>query len=141
MLEKPALGLTEVQAAMQAMLERAMQTPHEPVAMAIVDSTGNLLAFSTMDNLRVYSRRHALRKAYTAAILATDTGAHGERLHNQGRSISEMGDPQLTFAPGGVVLVQDGVIIGGIGVGGYASGQRDEELARVGLAAMGLSDT
>jgi glc operon protein GlcG len=140
MLEKPALGLTEVQAAMQAMLERAMQTPDEPVAMAIVDSTGNLLAFSTMDNLRVYSRRHALRKAYTAAILATDTGAHGERLHSQGRSISEMGDPQLTFAPGGVVLVQDGVILGGIGVGGYASGQRDEELARVGLAAMGLSD-
>ena len=68
-LEQPALGLTEVQAAMQAMLDRAMQTPDEPVAMAIVDSTANLLAFSTMDNLRVYSRRHALRKAYTAAIL------------------------------------------------------------------------
>lgn len=32
--------------------------------------------------------------------------------------------------------MQDGVILGAIGVGGYPSGQRDEDLARVGLQAM-----
>jgi uncharacterized protein GlcG (DUF336 family) len=136
MPQQPSLNFAQIQAAMQAMITRAMQTPAEPVAMAIVDATGNLLAYNTMDNLRLYSRRHALRKAYTAAILGLDTGAHAQRLHSQGRSISEMGDPHLTFGQGGLVIMQDGVILGGIGVGGYPSGQRDEDLARVGLQAM-----
>jgi glc operon protein GlcG len=136
MPDRPALRLAQIQAAMQAMMARAMQTPDAPVAMAVVDATGNLLAYATMDNLRLYSRRHALRKAYTAAIMGMDTGAHAQRLHSQGRSISELGDPQLTFGQGGLVIVQHGVILGGIGVGGYPSGQQDEDLARVGLDAM-----
>jgi glc operon protein GlcG len=136
MPDRPALRLAQIQAAMQAMMARAMQTPEAPVAMAVVDATGNLLAYATMDNLRLYSRRHALRKAYTAAIMGMDTGAHAQRLHSQGRSISELGDPQLTFGQGGLVIVQEGVILGGIGVGGYPSGQQDEDLARVGLDAM-----
>jgi glc operon protein GlcG len=85
---------------MQAMMNQATQLPDEPVAMAIVDATGNLLAYATMDNLRLFSRRHALRKAYTAAIMGLDTGAHAQRLHSQGRSISELGDPQLTHGQG-----------------------------------------
>jgi uncharacterized protein GlcG (DUF336 family) len=138
MPERPHLSFAQIQAAMQAMIERAMQFPEEPVAMAIVDATGNVLAYNTMDNLRLYSRRHALRKAYTAAIMGMDTGAHAQRLHSQGRSISELGDPQLTFGQGGLVIIKDGMLLGGIGLGGYPSGQRDEDLARVGLNAMRL---
>jgi glc operon protein GlcG len=138
MPQKPSLSFTQIQAAMQAMINRATQLPDEPVAMAIMDATGNLLAYASMDNLRLYSRRHALRKAYTAAIMGMDTGAHAQRLHGQGRSVSEMGDSQLTFGQGGLVIMQEGVILGGIGVGGYPSGQRDEDLARVGLEAMRL---
>ena len=138
MPERPSLSLTQIQAAMQAMMNQATQLPEEPVAMAIVDATGNLLAYATMDNLRLFSRRHALRKAYTAAIMGMDTGAHAQRLHSQGRSISELGDPQLTHGQGGLVIMQAGVLLGGIGVGGYPSGQRDEDLARVGLQAMRL---
>jgi glc operon protein GlcG len=136
MPEPRALRFTQVQAAMKAMVDQAMQTPDEPVAMAIVDDTGNLVAYAKMDNLRLFSRRHALRKAYTAAIVGMDTGAHAERLHSQGRSISDLGDPNLTHGQGGVVILQEGVILGGIGVGGYPSGQRDEDLATVGLQAM-----
>ena len=52
MPERPSLSFTQLQAAMQAMIHQATQTPEEPVAMAIVDATGNLLAYATMDNLR-----------------------------------------------------------------------------------------
>ncbi|MDE2939819.1 MAG: heme-binding protein [Chloroflexota bacterium] len=128
----------QIKAAMDAMMAKALETPDAPVAMAIVDSTGNLEAYSKMDNLRLFSRRHALRKAYTAAIMGTDTGANAERMHSQGRSISEMGDPNLTHGQGGLVIIKDGVILGGIGVGGYPSGQSDEDLSRVGLEALGL---
>ncbi len=134
----PALSFTQIQAAMQAMIVEATKLPNEPVAMAIVDAAGNLLAYNTMDNLRLFSRRHALRKAYTAAILGTDTGANAQRLHSQGRSVSEQGDAQITNGQGGLVIIKDGVILGGIGVGGYPSGQRDEDLSRIGLNAMHL---
>ncbi len=138
MADKPFLSFEQVRAAMSAMTDKAMQTPDEPVAMAIVDDTGNLVAYAKMDNLRIFSRRHALRKAYTSAIVGMDSGAHAERIHGQGRNMSDLGDPNLTHGQGGLVLMQDGVILGGIGVGGYPSGQSDENLSRVGLAAMNL---
>ena len=132
------LTMAQVQAAMQAMMAKAMETPNEPVAMAIVDAAGNLEAYAKMDNLRLFSRRHALRKAYTSAIMGLDSGENARRLHGQGRSISEQGDSNLTHGQGGLVIMQAGVILGGIGVGGYPSGQADEDLSRVGLEAMGL---
>ena len=132
------LTMKQVQAGMNAIMEKAMQTPEQPVAAAIVDAAGNLEAYAKIDNMRMFSRRHALRKAYSAAVLGTDTGANAQRLHSQGRSISELGDPQLTHGQGGLVIIKDGVILGGIGVGGYPSGQSDEDLSRVGLEAMGL---
>lgn len=137
-MPEPALKLEQVQAAMAAMMRKAQETPDAPVAMAIVDATGNLEAYAKMDNLRLFSRRHALRKAYTAAVMGLNTGAHAERLHGQGRSISDLGDPNLTHGQGGLVIMKDGVILGGIGVGGYPSGQSDEDLSRVGLEAMNL---
>ena len=132
------LKLDQVQAAMKAMLDKAMQTPNEPVAIAIVDAAGDLEAYAKMDNLRLFSRRHALRKAYTSALLGLDSGANAERMHSQGRSTGEMGDPNFTYGQGGLVIMKDGVILGGIGVGGYPSGKADEDLSRVGLEAMSL---
>jgi glc operon protein GlcG len=132
------LKMDQVQAAMKAMMDKAMETPNEPIAMCIVDATGNLEAYAKMDNLRIFSRRHAQRKAYTAAVMGMDTVTHAERLHGGGRNIADLGDPMLTFGQGGLVIIQDGVILGGIGVGGYPSGQADEDVSRVGLTAMKL---
>ena len=138
MATKPALTTEQVTAAMDAMLAKANETPEAPVAMAIVDAGGELLAYLTMDNLRIFSRRHALRKAYTSAAMGRDSGEHAAGLHAQGRNIADLGDPRFTHGQGGLVIMQDGVILGGIGVGGYPSGQADEDLSRVGLEAMGL---
>ena len=138
MATKPALTTEQVTAAMKAMLAKANETPDAPVAMAIVDAGGELLAYLTMDNLRTFSRRHALRKAYTSAAMGRDSGEHAAGLHAQGRNIADLGDPRFTHGQGGLVIMQDGVILGGIGVGGYPSGQADEDLSRVGLEAMGL---
>jgi len=132
------LKMEQVQAAMKAMMDKAMEKPNEPVAMAIVDAAGNLEAYAKMDNLRIFSRRHAQRKAYTSAVMGVDSGAHAERLHAGGRNIADLGDPMMTHGTGGLVIMKDGVILGGIGVGGYPSGQADEDLSRAGLNAMNL---
>jgi len=106
------LNRAQVQAAMKAMMDKAMETPNEPIAMCIVDATGNLEAYAKMDNLRLFSRRHAQRKAYTSAVMGMDSGAHAERLHGGGRNIADLGDPMMTHGQGGLVIMKDGVILG-----------------------------
>ena len=132
------LKLEQVQAAIKAMMDQALATSETPVCMAIVDASGNLEAFAKMDGARVFTRRHAVRKAYTAAILGMDTVKHGERMDSIHHSVSEQGDPMITYEQGGVVIVVDGGILGGIGVGGIHGENADDQLARVGLAAIGL---
>jgi uncharacterized protein GlcG (DUF336 family) len=126
---------------MQAMIEKAKQLPH-PVAIAIVDDAGNLKAYAAMDEVRLFARRHALRKAYTAAVVGMDSAAHAEQLKKTGRSLSDLGgDLNLTIGAGGIVVrSKDGILLGGIGVGGLlpTSDFTDEDLARVGINAMGL---
>ena len=50
-----------------------------------------------------------------------------------------MGDPMLAAVQGGVVILHpgSGSIMGGIGVSGLAA-QEDEDLAKIGLKALGL---
>ena len=105
MAERPTISFAQAQAAMAAMIEKANQTPEKPVAMAIVDFAGDLLAFAVMDNLRLFTPRHALRKAYTAAITGLDSSVHAEWLKTRGLTVSDYGgDPNLTPSGGGVVV-------------------------------------
>ena len=137
MAQKPYIDFDQAQAAMQAIIAEVTKPGGLPVAVAIVDDAGNMVAYAQMDNVRLYARRHAFRKAYTAAVMGMDTGPHGEQLKERGRTVSDYGDPNLTPGIGGVVVRgSDGVIMGGIGVGGWLA--RDEELAQIGLTAMNL---
>ena len=140
MADRPYISFEQSQAAMKAMVEKAPEIGPQPVAMTIVDDSGHLVAYAHMDKLRVFGKRHSRRKAYTAAITGQDSGAFGEAMKNQGRTVSDFGgDKDLTPGQGGVVVrSKDGFIMGGIGVGGYPSGEADENLARTGLEAMNI---
>ena len=150
MTERSFITLAQAQAAMSAMLKKAMEQPHRPVAMAIVDDAGILLAYQQMDGLRLFTRRHAIRKAYTAAITGMNSGAFGELMKGRNQTVREIGgDLELTPGAGGVVVrlkrhepknheEYHVNVMGGIGVGGYFTGKEDEELATLGLNAMGL---
>ena len=95
MYNKPMLSLDQVQRAMAAMLEKATQQPNQPVAIAIVDDGGSLVSYAHMDRCRAIPQRMAIRKAYTAALSGQDTLAYAERMKSQGRTVAEMGDPNL----------------------------------------------
>ncbi|MGE3541139.1 MAG: heme-binding protein [Candidatus Tectimicrobiota bacterium] len=139
MYQKPMLSLDQTRRAMDAMLAKATQEPHRPVAIAIVDDAGNLLSYSRMDHCRPNPQTFAVRKAYTAALAGQDSLAYAERLKSQGRSVSEMGNPQLVAAQGAVVILhpQSGAVLGAIGVSGLTA-QEDEDLARLGVQTLGL---
>ncbi len=139
MYTKSMLSLDQVQRALAAMLERVTRQPDQPVAIAIVDDGGNLISYARMDQCRPIPQRMAVRKAYTAAYSGQDTMAYAERLHSQGRTVAEMGDPNLAAVQGGLVVRHpgSGAILGGIGVSGLTA-QEDEDIARIGLQALGL---
>jgi glc operon protein GlcG len=146
MYEKPQLGTGQVQTAMQAMLDTATRTPHRPVAIAIVDDMAKLLSYARMDNCRPIPQRMAIKKAYTSASYGRDSlvWAQGiDRAKPTGTGLPggvvDYGDPDLVAVQGGVVILRpaDGAVLGAIGVSGLTA-QQDEDLARLGLEALGL---
>lgn len=139
MYDETVLGLTEARKAIQAMLDRAMREPDRPVAMAVVDAHGKLVEFVRMDGCRLLPQQLAYKKAYTSAIMRSDTGAVAERFKSMGRSMSDFGDPNMIALQGGVIIQRpgDNAFLGAIGVSGLSS-EEDEAIARMGVQAMGL---
>ncbi len=139
MYNKAMLSLDQTQAAMTAMIKKATQEPDRPVTIAIVDDRGNLLSYARMDNCATGPQTLAIRKAYTAAMRRMDSATFAENLKKQGQSVSDFGDHSLVAVQGAVVIVhpETKAILGGIGISGLSS-QEDEDLANIGLEALGL---
>lgn len=139
MYDEPIIGLSEVRIAVEAMLDQAMKEPNRPVAIAVVDGNGRLVEFVRMDRCRLIPQQIAYKKAYTAAIMRSDSKLVGERFQSMGRSLSDFGDPNLLGFQGAVVIERssDQVFLGAIGVSGLTA-EEDESLARIGVNAMGV---
>lgn len=109
--------------------------------LAVVDDGGHLLAFARMDGARPASAYTAMTKAVTAATFRQETGplpAKGEpdillNLSLQNAALASGG--KLTTLKGGVPVVVDGQVIGGVGVGG-GTGEQDAEVAKAGIDAL-----
>ena len=117
------------------LLNAAMAKAREmnvPECIAIVDAGGQLLAFARMDGAFVLSFDTALMKAMTAASYGIPTGdiAAGIDIKlaiaTQGKRIN---------LPGGLPIIIDGHVIGGIGVGS-GTGEQDKDVAKAALAAL-----
>ena len=139
MYNKSILSLDQTQKAMQAMIQKATQEPDRPVAMAIVDDAGNLVSYAKMDKCRPNPQTFAIRKAYTSAMSGVNSADYAERLKSQGRTVSDFGNPNLVSAQGAAVILDPagGAVLGAIGVSGLSS-QEDEDLAKLGVQALGL---
>ena len=139
MYNKSILSLEQTQKAMQAMIQKATQEPDRPVAMAIVDDAGNLVSYAKMDKCRPNPQTFAIRKAYTSAMSGVNSAEYAERLKSQGRTVSDFGNPNLVSAQGAAVILDPagGAVLGAIGVSGLSS-QEDEDLAKLGVQALGL---
>ncbi|MCB5236412.1 GlcG/HbpS family heme-binding protein [Niallia circulans] len=105
--------------------------------IAIVDEGANLIAFHRMDNARIADIEVSQGKAWTSVALQMPTDkiaqiaipggdAYGIHTTNQGK---------ITILGGGIPLVVDDKIVGGIGVSGGTSLQ-DIEIANVAVQAL-----
>lgn len=137
MIQRMSLGLEEARRAIAAVFEQA-QKDGRAVAVAVVDHNGDVISCARMDGAHARVLRHAIRKAYTAAVMGRDTLKFKQDMQDSGRSLSDYGDSSLTTLQGGLAVLSGKQIVGAIGAGGSAR-ERDVEMARIGLQAMGLA--
>ena len=105
------------------------------VAIAIVDTGGNLVAFEKMDNTQVGSIEVAMGKAKTANNFKRPTKALEDAVANGGVGLRVLALPVYPLEGGEPIFSADGKIIGAIGVSGMTSGQ-DVEVVKAALAGV-----
>lgn len=105
-----------------------------PMCIAVTDESGQLIAFERMDGGKITSSVIAQDKAYTAAGAKRTTESYG--------TASQPGSPayginsaiggRLLVVAGGLPVIVDGEVVGGIGLSSGTPAQ-DTECAQAGL--------
>jgi len=106
-------------------------------AIAVVDSGGHVVYLERLDGTFAAGATISIGKARTAVMFKRPTKGL-EEIINKGRAAMIPVAEVTWFTPlqGGVPLLVNGEIVGGIGVSGAASAQQDEELAIAGAQAL-----
>ncbi len=109
------------------------------VGAAILDRGGQLVSAARMDGAEIWSMPLALDKAYTAVAVGEPT--HRWTASTQPRE-SDWGfnttlGGRIVVIAGGMPIIHDGAVIGGVGVSGDAA-TKDRACAEDGLRSAGL---
>ena len=105
-----------------------------PVAIAVVDTAGHLVAFVKLDGTQTASVNVAQDKAVSAAIYRRPTKVFQEGVAGGGAGLRILGLRGASPVEGGLPLTVDVKIIGGIGVSGVTS-EQDGQIAKAGVDA------
>jgi glc operon protein GlcG len=99
------------------------------MAVAIVDTAGDLVYFERMDNTQLGSVNIAIAKARSAARFKRPTKVFQDMLAAGGDQLRALGLEGAVPVEGGIPLVMGGKIVGAIGVSGGTSPQ-DSQCAK-----------
>ena len=103
------------------------------IVLAISDAGGHLLYLQRMDGVQLGSIEVALRKARTASIYRRPTKAFTDRL--EGGLQSTLGIPDAIPLEGGLPIIVNDQVIGGVGVSGVRP-EQDAQIAQAGISAL-----
>ena len=106
-----------------------------PVAIAVVDGSGHLVALQKLDNTQLASIEVALAKAKCAATFRRPTKAFEDGLAQGGVNLRVLAVPGAVPVEGGIPLMLDGKVVGAIGVSGVKANE-DGVVAQAGVAAL-----
>jgi uncharacterized protein GlcG (DUF336 family) len=102
------------------------------VTIAVVDEAGHLVACERMDGALWVTPEIARAKANAAAGFRATTQDLEERFTKRmlfADNIATLGAYQFVFGKGGVPLVEDGRIVGAVGVSGAVPAEHDHAIA------------
>ena len=110
-----------------------------PMTISVVDAGGHLVLCARGDGTGFFSPDTSRAKAVAAAAFRRSTREMAE-LHEAGSAfwstVPSLLQGQVLPSTGGLPLVVEGEVIGGIGCGGGHSGEQDHLCAEAGAAAI-----
>jgi uncharacterized protein GlcG (DUF336 family) len=133
MATRPILTLEDAKR-VAAAAEAEAKTNEWKVVIAVVDDGGHLLYLQRSHDTQFGSVETAIAKAHAAVAFQRPTKASEDAV-TSGRLI-HLALPGVIPAEGGVPLLRDGVIVGGLGISGVRSFQ-DGQIAQAGANALG----
>ncbi len=120
-----------------AAVEEQARAEGKQAVIAVANAEGNPIAVHVMDGAFLVSYDVAVKKAYTAVAVKMSTMELSGLCQPGGTFYGLQAlDKVITFG-GGIPLVADGVIVGGLGVSG-GTGEEDHALALAGIEAFRL---
>jgi glc operon protein GlcG len=111
------------------------QKLNKGIAIAVSGTEGELIAFLRMDGANPASSLIAQNKAYTAARDTKDTSAMGKYMRDTNTPPAFWGDGHITGFGGGVAIVHNSKVIGGMGVSGLSQ-EEDIRIAKAAIASV-----
>ncbi|MDJ0648541.1 MAG: heme-binding protein [Xenococcaceae cyanobacterium MO_188.B19] len=120
----------------QSLVEAAMAIAQErqvAISVAVVDSHGDLVSYGRMDMATLQSGVLAQAKAYTAARERIPSSELGQWAQKTGKDMGYWVDPKITGMAGGVPIMVNDQVLGGIGASGLSE-EEDEQLVQAALA-------
>jgi glc operon protein GlcG len=130
--EKKSLTIDGARRVIAAAVAEANRLKAPGGVIAVVDEGGNLMALERLDNTFAAGANISIGKARTAVLFKRPTKAFEEIIKNGRTAMVALPDAFFTPLQGGIPIMVDGQIVGGVGVSGAASAQQDEELAIAG---------
>ena len=129
------INLDQARKAVAAAVAEMRKQNLPPMAVAVVDTAGQLVAFERLDNTQTASTMVAQDKAMSAAMYRRPTKAFEDLVAAGGAGLRVFTLRGANAAEGGLPITVDGKIIGGIGVSG-GSGQQDGMAAKAGVDSL-----
>ncbi len=130
----PPISLEAAKKVAAAALDEARRN-HWLMAVAVVDPAGTLVYYEKMDDTQNGSAVVSIAKARSAALFKRPSKALQDALATGGAGLRVMALEGAVPVEGGVPLMQDGKIIGAVGLSG-ANSDQDGQCAAAGAAAL-----
>ena len=106
------------------------------VTIAVTDAGGHLAALTRDDGAPFLTVNVAIDKAWTATSFGLPTHVWSDVIANP--QVAQLAhQPRLVAVGGGVPIVVDGRVVGGIGISG-GNAQQDRDAAEIALKALGF---
>ena len=137
--EKKSLNLEGARTVIAAAQAEAKRLNAPGGVIAVVDDGGNLIALERLDGTFAAGANISIGKARTAVQFKRPTKAFEDIIRNGRTPMIALND--FTPLQGGVPVMVDGQVVGGVGVSGAASAQQDEELAIAGANSLAAART
>lgn len=135
-----SITLDKAYTIISAAFEKGGELGLKPLSVAVLDAGGHVIAFARQDGSSNLRFKIAEGKAAGAIALGMGSRAIFERAQQQPYFVGALNglmDGSMVPVPGGVLVMEGGALVGGVGVTGDTS-DNDEIAAVAGIEAAGF---